>query len=423
MRTSLLFIAGAALLAPACKWTDFDDLEKETWVSTITKPNSDSTDFGIALARGASTGSSGGKLAALGSAEVVYTEITFASNGDYTTSPGQNLSDQYGISNLEAQPIFLADPGSNEVALIMEGGGNQVVVFHGQENLNYVQVFGVLRPDTATFLTPPPPLDNPTPQISQPLIGYGDHVFGAGYPSALNPQPQCRLLDEGGAAVQVRGLGAVKLTNTDSADPHDVVVWSADGKLRLYTGGVFHGAAPRGPCTSNGQSPLAGTVEVATGYQPGRGSQIVMIADRYALLVGRKEIGNPDSFIALYDLRATNGDGDFEPAQIGNPVTTPDLRTATVYDDGSQMYVVAGYPNAMVDSVRAGNVIAYPLDLSTGIDSTPAMILHDAHPESDQQFGRAVAVTEINGRPVIAVGADNEVFLYFRTALYDDVRQ
>ena len=51
------------------------------------------------------------------------------------------------------------------------------------------------------------------------------------------------------------------------------------------------------------------------------------------------------------------------------------------------------------------------------------MTLHDAQPESDQQFGRAVAVTEINGQPAIAVGADNEVFLYFRTALYDDVRQ
>jgi len=422
MRTSLLFVAGAALLAPACKWTEFDDLEKETWVSTTKKPNSDSTDFGMAIQRGARASASGGKLVAMGSAEVVFTEITFASNGDATTSPGQNLSDQFGIANLEAQPILLADPATNEVALVMEGVGNQITVFRGEGNLNVIQIFGVQKPDAATFITPPPRLDVADPQVSQPLVAAGDSVFGAHYPMALNPQPRCQLLDEGGTPFQIRGIGAVKLAATDETDPHDVVVWGANGKLLLYPGGVFHGGGTRGPCTGDAHGPLASTTPVDTGFQPGRGSQIVMLDDRYALLVGHQDVGNADSYIALYDLRAMNG-GNFEPAPVGNPVTTPDLRTATVLDDGSQKYVVAGYPNATFDGVRAGNVLVYPLDLTTGIDSTPVMTLHDAQPESDQQFGRAVAVTEINGRPAIAVGADNEVFLYFRTALYDDVRQ
>jgi len=65
-------------------------------------------------------------------------------------------------------------------------------------------------------------------------------------------------------------------------------------------------------------------------------------------------------------------------------------------------------------------VLVYPLDLTTGIDETPAMTLHDAQPEADQVFGRTVAITPFNGNNVIAVGADNEVFLYFRTALYDE---
>lgn len=422
MRTSLLFVAGAALLAPACKWTEFDDLEKETWVHTITKPSGDSADFGMAIQRGARASTSGGKLVAMGSAEVVFSEITFASNGSATVSPGQNLSDQFGISNLELQPILLADPATNEVALVMEGVGNQITVFRGEGSLNVVQVFGAQRPDAATFMTPPARLDVTDAQVSQPLIASGDTVLGAHYPMALNPQPRCQLLDENGMAVQIRGLGAVKLADTADTDPHDVVVWTGAGQLLLYPGGVFHGSAPRGPCMSDQHGPMATTTPVQTGFQPGRGSQIVMLEERFALLVGRQDIGDSDSFIALYDLRAMNG-GSFEPVLLGNPVTTPDLRTATVLDDGSQKYVVAGYPNATFDGVRAGHVLLYPFDTSVGIDSTPAMTLHDAQPESDQQFGRAVAVTEINGHPAIAVGADNEVFVYFRTALYDDVRQ
>jgi NADPH2:quinone reductase len=58
---------------------------------------------------------------------------------------------------------------------------------------------------------------------------------------------------------------------------------------------------------------------------------------------------------------------------------------------------------------------------TSGIGTT-AMTLHDAQPERGQQFGRAVAVMPFNGEPVIAVAADNEVFVYFRSALYGETR-
>ncbi len=67
MRTlkTVLFIG--LVTTTGCKWTDFDDLESQTWVSTTTKPNKDTTDFGIALAPLAST--SGGKLAVFAKGE------------------------------------------------------------------------------------------------------------------------------------------------------------------------------------------------------------------------------------------------------------------------------------------------------------------------------------------------------------------
>jgi hypothetical protein len=73
--------------------------------------------------------------------------------------------------------------------------------------------------------------------------------------------------------------------------------------------------------------------------------------------------------------------------------------------------------------VKAGRVQVYRFTTTDGLSAESVLTLHDASPESDQQFGRAIAVTQFNGTPVIAVAADNEVFFYFRTALYGETRE
>jgi hypothetical protein len=59
-------------------------------------------------------------------------------------------------------------------------------------------------------------------------------------------------------------------------------------------------------------------------------------------------------------------------------------------------------------------------------DGTPAVadyILHDADPRTEQHFGKALVVVPWGpGANVIVVGAEGEVFTYFRTSFYDDVR-
>jgi hypothetical protein len=76
-----------------------------------------------------------------------------------------------------------------------------------------------------------------------------------------------------------------------------------------------------------------------------------------------------------------------------------------------------------VDGTDGGQVQAIEIDLTLGLAATPAMTLFDAQPESDQAFGRGVAELAYNGKKIIAVAADNEVFLYFRTTLYDETRE
>jgi len=425
LRTFLLGSTALVSSLGACKWTEFDDLEKDTWVNVTTKPNGDSTDYGVAIQRGARVSASGGKLVAIGAGQAQYTEIVYTANGDSDLAPtALKLNNQFGVGNLDPQPILIADPASDEVALVTNAGGQSIAVLSGVGGLVAHQVFGPEQPEAAAYMLAPTRLDpaGAAAHPSQPIVASGDSVYGAFYTGAPAVQPKCQLLDDVGMPMQIRAVGGAKITDmvTD-----DVVVWASVGatnpvgKLLLYPGGVFNGQPPVGPCTGGMSGPLPLSMAVDTSFAPGKGSQIVMIDRRYALLVGRRDT---DGFLAIYDVTTMAG-GNRVPTRLSAPITLPELRSAAVLDTGAAKYVVAGYPGSLVESVKAGKVLVYPLDLTTGIDETPAMTLHDAQPEADQAFGRTIAVTQFNGSNVIAIGADNEVFLYFRTALYDETRQ
>jgi hypothetical protein len=88
-----------------------------------------------------------------------------------------------------------------------------------------------------------------------------------------------------------------------------------------------------------------------------------------------------------------------------------------------QKYVVAGYPGDNVGGTTAGDVKLFPVSGMGGIETSPMAVLHDAQPENNQSFGRAVAVMPFNGKPIIVVAADNEIFTYYQSPLYDETRQ
>ena len=51
--------------------------------------------------------------------------------------------------------------------------------------------------------------------------------------------------------------------------------------------------------------------------------------------------------------------------------------------------------------------------------ASPSLVLNDAQPENDQQFGRDVATMKFNNQQMLVVAAKSEMFSYYRTALYD----
>ncbi len=394
MKTSILLV-----LVGACSWGTFDDLKGDTWVTATDKPDNDSSNWAVAIQRGQASGS-GGRLVVMGASQSLYSELAVASDGGISVPPtALQLNSQFGIGNLDPQPILLADPASNDVSLVTSSGSASIAVLHGAAGLLVVsQVFGPANADAATYMVAT------AGGASQPLVAEGDKVFGTFFTNPPNPQPTCQLKDAANAQVLVRALGASR--RADNTD--DVIVWSSTGKVLVYPPSVFAG------CTT---SPVPVEAAADTTLKPSKGSQILTFntdGHRFALLQGHDDTTN--GLLALYNV-------DAAPVLVGSASTQNGVKSAALMELAGKRYVVAGYPDAIVDGTSAaGQVQAFEIDTASGIAGTAALTLHDAQPDSNQKFGRAVTVMPFDGKPLIVVAADNEVFTYFRTNLYAETR-
>lgn len=405
MRTQKLLLPLSLLLASslgACKWTEFDDLKDETWVGSTEKPNVKSADYGVAIQRGQRAGD-GGTLVVLGAGQATYSELIYNAKGDSSLAPTVlELNSQYGIGTLDPQPIMIADPTSDDISAIINAGGSSIAVLIGSGQIDLHQLF--IAPSTveaATYMHPPDRIvaGVPEPLMEAPLVASGDYVLGTFLANVPNPQPKCKLAS-GGVAIGPRALGVVA-----SATPpfDDVLAWGTSGKLFKYPGSVFNGCDTALPPV---QEPLA---SIDTGFAPGHGSQILTLTGNLVVLQGHHD-SDDVSFLQVYDASTMTA--------VGSPVTIAKLRSAAILTRGTAKYVIAGYPTAVVDGKSAGQVMLFTAS-ATGLGATPAMTINDAQPDDNESFGRSVTAMPFNGSEVIAVSADNEVFVYFQAKLTD----
>lgn len=398
-----IYVLAAAAALPACKWTEFDDLEKETWVEATTKPGEvKSGDYGLAIARGAQASTDGGRLVVIGTNSASYSELQYSAQGD-TSVPATklDLEVQYGIANISSTTsILITNPTNDDVSLLAASDNGIAMLTGSAGTLKLYQFFNVAAPDAATYMTPG------SKGTALPIVAVGATVYGGFLPALAQnmAQPSCALT----GLTKIRALGAAPSGTSD-----DLLAWDESGKLYQFNTTVFDGCS-------------AAVVPVATldvGFKPGAGSRIVPIDATHVLLVGQN--GNA-GFLA----EAALSTGSI--SLVGSGVNVAGLASAAVLTvtglDSSVSYVVAGEPTASVSGTVAGQVELYPLTVS-GVGATPVANLHDAQPEGGQEFGRSVAVLPFNGEPVIAVSANNEIFTYFRanladgTTLYPETRQ
>jgi len=400
-----IWMIAAAL--PACSWSQFDDLRRQTWAGSTEKPNVKSSDYGVALQRGARAGS-GGTLVVVGATPPSLSALAYTAQGSASlAAPAIELDTQYAIGQVDPQPIAIADPTSDDVSLIASSGAGSISVLTGAGQISLHQL--LVQPssvEAATYMQAPDRIDPPHAgehPPAQPLVAAGDDVLGTFYTSPPTPQPTCKLT-EAGTPIATRALGTVRAGAVD-----DVIAWGASGKLYRYPAAVFNGCATP-------QEPIA---VVDTGFAPGHGSQILALDGTRVVLQGHHDVDEA-SFLGIYDADTLTA--------VGAAVALPKLRTAAVLDAAGTRYVLAGYPAAVVGGKPTGQVLVFRA-AAQGLDAAPALALGDARPDTNEAFGRAVAAMPFNGTEVIAVATSHEIFVYFHavltdgTTLYDETRE
>ncbi|HWO23318.1 MAG TPA: hypothetical protein VNO30_31470 [Kofleriaceae bacterium] len=424
LRLRLIALGAAAPLfaAGGCKWTDFDDLEADTWVTSVEKPDNPAASWGVAIARLTRDGS-GGTLAVLGATDSLYNDLVIDSKGGTKITTELELNPQFAIGNLATEPLLLTSPASDEVALVsaLEVSRSLVIRSSGGQ-LTGVPVIGPQQPSAATYMVSPPHAADPEARL-QVLVAQNDAVFPAYFDQtkALMPPPKCTLRDEQipPQMITIRALGAYRPPGVAGLPPpafDDVLVLSESGKLMAYPGSVFNG------CMGGMVSPKMGFAK-DIGLSGVQGSsQILVFTDptgTYALVQAHTD--GIKGRLGLYRITDTG----FE--EVGAARDIDRLRTAALFQPSAnvqQRYVLAGLPTADVRDVASGLVQVIELSTTTGVAAEPTLTLADAQPEDTQVFGRSVAALPYNnGKNIIAVAADNEIFLYFRTNLYDETRE
>jgi len=384
MRTPLLFLGLVGLGVSGCKWTDFDDLEDSTWVRSTDDPDLGATEYGIAIA-GVSTGTSGGVLAVISDDTPNYSTVTYNSAGGADIGANPIKLGTQNIGALGENPVFAAD-ATGRIGLAEKSitGGNFAVLFGSPTAPAALELM------SGTV---------PTPAPDAGIFIGSDFVFAAGdgiytVPMAGNSKA-CKLTDDANMPIQVAGMGA---------DSTDLWVWTKKGDLLRYTLTILTGCSGSIP-------PAAGSVVFnSPNFEPGPGAR-VHIDGTKAILAATATTSRTGQVLVV-DLSSMT--------QVGTTLTVEGMKSTVLADLGTSRYLAIGVPDRKVGGVVAGEVELHEYTSATGaLDAAVAASLHDADPESGQLFGRTITTMLFNGDPILVVGADAEVFAYYKTSLYD----
>jgi hypothetical protein len=443
-RSTLLALGLGSLAATGCSWTTYDELQDDVWVDVSTGPETPNTDYPIALAvpgvRNATDPVA--RFAVLGRASPTLTSITYAADGKRTERPSQSLAETVSIESFSLKPAFAADPKGKLIgfAALTNDEDTHLVVFQPTDS-GELSTQAVLLHKPVTR-----PNESPIPQYHPEGLAFAqlatfkgstdvvDAVIGRDVDIAtvLDPtgvrDPQ--KPDEGTFSCQHGGKWsyAVAVGDVLSTNPGPEIVISTGSQNRATPGAalrVFSLTAISAHTGVNNAAPPCGTpLQVFDVERPNDFGEEVLIADFGG--DGRNEIiaSAPQSnrvFIYAEDASKSLVEERivFEGNDFGRSLAAGDL------DGDGQPELVVGAPNANIaGESNAGAVYVFKYDAAAKkFGETPIAIFHDAQAENEQLFGSTVAVVPWGpDKNVLVAGSKSELFIYFRTKLYDEVR-
>lgn len=388
MRRTNIFLATAIAAtlsgAAGCKWTDFDDLENETWVRSTEDPELGANDYAVAIA-GVETGAAGGSLLVISDDSPNLSTLEFAVDGSSSvgTSPAPLKLGTQNIGSIADQPVFAVDTT----------GANLALVERSINGTSFALMIGSPTAPAGKEVTSP---DMPVPSADAVAFAGSTILFAAGSKIYRVPTTgmasSCAIVDGASMPVQVAGMG-VHTTN--------LVVWTKTGTVLRYSTAAFD------PCTT-AVAPLAGQITIAD-FIPGPGAR-VHVVNNFAVLAARATTSRIGQAYVIDMTTFTT---------VGTAFAIEGLRSTVIAELGGTTYFVVGISDKSIGGVITGAVELHELSTSGAIAETAAVVLHDAEPKSGQQFGRTVATMSFRGNQILVVGAAAEVFAYFRTAVYD----
>jgi hypothetical protein len=403
-RPGLTFVALlAAVAAVSCDPRKFDDLADKTWYRHIDHPSELTGDFGVRV--GALATSNGAVVVALAPQRgaAVY---TYDSSGAVTDEVA-----------LEPPPPLLATDTIRDLADM--GGGR--LALGTLDNIIIYSDGAHLTGGSLVFQAPP-----------AGIVGVGGRI-AAGDVDGDGSVDLVTVADDGQITFIPNGDGSLARTcslsdglgGAGTFRSIRVGDWNGDGSVEVIAG-VFSNGAPvidgilvanaaffvAGTCVVNLSVPAveAGVLFKRTLASATDAASIVELANYDG--TGMKDFVVSDLLhvsVKVY-VDATSAPVQLMPA-AGDPLAGFGTAIAAGdFDGDGRDEVLVGSPNAAADGTPdAGKVYVY----KNG-SPVPTAELFDAIPEDNQLIGRALGVTTLGGEPLLLIGGNLEVLVYFK---------
>lgn len=402
-------LLGLAVASTACDWREFDTIADDTWVKATGAPTGvDSDDFALGLAEAnneAATPAETKQLAVISRSRLTLAFFAYDADGNLSNRQTISLDANSGgpFDALPQSPIYASDPTSGRVAIA--NNGKVAIADPSRSNLEVATLPSSSKSAGLTFFS----LGTVTYIAAASESGIA--VINAAMPTTVISCSQVAGTPTEDVIGRVVALGAVQ--GVTGLGPERLVVWYENKAMPATVRVAAFDVEISSACalTRSGDASAEVSVPVRPDYPLIEGARIVTIPGSDAVAISDPLKG----VVSIYKPAS--------PSTITS-FMAPDIAALTVGRIGADTYLFSGSPNQDIEGTsNAGRVQVTKL---TGIAAAaaPSLTLYDASPDTEQRFGRSIAVIPFGDAtsPIVVVGADDEMFSYFRTELYGERR-